>query len=136
MHDEARLAARNAKAGFAALVALLFLSGGLTVYDYFFRWSKMPEVYRAFDGQAVELANYLIGPESNANLIIPFYLYTHASIRYLLHDNFTESVFLPEEVAAGLQQQVWLYQVYYNFCRRATRSLETGWKAGGRAARP
>ena len=36
---------------------------------------------------------------------------------------------------AGLIRQAQLWRAYYNFCLRATRSLETGRETGGRAAR-
>lgn len=89
----------------AALAVFFLLSGGLNFYDYFYRWARRPEVYSAFDGPVVDLATYLAGPESGTDLIIPFYLYTHASIRYFLHDNFREEVWLPQTVAAELLQQ-------------------------------
>jgi hypothetical protein len=90
--------------GLTTLVALLLLSGGLTFYDYFYRWAKLEEVYYAYDGPIVDLARELTAP-TQTNLIIPFYLYTQASLRFLLHDHFQEEVLLPTSVAAKLSQQ-------------------------------
>ncbi len=101
---------RFSETGLAALIALLLFSGGLTFYDYFYRWANNSDVYQSFDGPVVDLAAYLTTLESAGqmpaiNLIIPFYLYTHASMRYMLHDNFQEEVLLPEAVAAHLRRQ-------------------------------
>ena len=90
--------------GLTTLVALLLLSGGLTFYDYFYRWAKLEEVYYAYDGPVVDLARELTAP-TQTNLIIPFYLYTQASLRFLLHAHFQEEVLLPAGVAAKLSQQ-------------------------------
>jgi len=91
--------------GLVALSLLLLFSGVLTVYDYFYRWAKLPEVYAAFDSPVVAVADYLSAPDSEINLVIPFYLYSHASVRYLLHDDFREETLMPEDVAAELRRQ-------------------------------
>ena len=92
-------------AGFVTLVALLLLSGGSTYYDYFYRWAGRPEVYQAFDGSVVDLAQRLASSDANTNLIIPFYLYTHPSMRYVLHPHFNEAVVLPEAISEQLSRQ-------------------------------
>lgn len=84
-------------AGLAALLALLLFSGGSTIYDYFYRWANATEVYQAYDGPVVTLADYLTSPSARINLIIPFYLYSHASMRYLLHNDYREEVLLPKD---------------------------------------
>jgi hypothetical protein len=100
-----RLSTASLHSGFVALAAILLFSGGLTFYDYFYRWAKDPQVYQAFDGPVVDLAHELISSQAKINLIIPFYLYTHASMRYLLHDSYTEKVILPQDVLTSLRQQ-------------------------------
>ncbi|MBN1995580.1 MAG: glycosyltransferase family 39 protein [Anaerolineae bacterium] len=80
--------------GAIALATVLLFNGATTFYDYFYRWAKLPEVYRAFDGSVVALAQKLTALEED--VLIPFYLYTHASMRYLLHSHFQETVFAPE----------------------------------------
>jgi hypothetical protein len=49
-----------------------------------------------------ELASYLASAETKTNVIIPFYLYAHASMRYKLHSHFKETVLLPGDVSARL----------------------------------
>ncbi|HXV43274.1 MAG TPA: hypothetical protein VEC96_09440, partial [Anaerolineae bacterium] len=85
-----------------ALAALLIVSGGTTFYDYFYRWAELPEVYYAFESQVTEMANYLASAETKTNVIIPFYLYAHASMRYKLHSHFKEAVLLPGDVSTRL----------------------------------
>jgi 4-amino-4-deoxy-L-arabinose transferase-like glycosyltransferase len=92
-------------AGMLALTAVIFISGGLTIAHYFYRWGRLPEVYRAFDGPVVALADRLTDSHAEINTVIPYYLFTHASMRYLLYDSFTEKVLLPEEIVPKLSQQ-------------------------------
>lgn len=89
----------------AVLAALLLFSGGTTIYDYFYRWARLPQVYQAYDGPVVDLAAYLVSPRSGTSLVIPYYLYAHSSIRYLLYEHFQEEVLLPPEVMTRLKQQ-------------------------------
>lgn len=99
------LARRSDRArGLAVLAALLLFSGIGTGYDYFYRWARQPEVVRAFDGPVVELANYLAAAGSGPDVIIPYYLYAHPTLRYLLDSHFQEEVLLPAETAARLGQ--------------------------------
>jgi 4-amino-4-deoxy-L-arabinose transferase-like glycosyltransferase len=92
-------------AGMTVLVALILFSGGLSFYDYFYRWAKIPAVYQAYDGDVVDLAHYLADSDAEVNLIIPFYLYTHASVRYIFHDSFKESILMPEQLSVKLSQK-------------------------------
>ncbi len=99
----ARLTLRPDTAGLAALLLVLLVSGGLTVYNYFYRWARLDEVYAAFDGPVVELMGQLTAtPE--VNVLLPYYLYTQASMRYLLQPQFQEEVLLPAGAAAALSQ--------------------------------
>jgi len=91
--------------GPVVLGSVVIISGSLTVYNYFWRWGQSPEVYYAFDGQVNSLAAELDNPAANIDVVIPFYLYTHASFRYLIDNNFIETVFMPEQVATKLRQQ-------------------------------
>jgi hypothetical protein len=91
-------------AGLVALLLVVLVSGGITVYDYFYRWANREEVYQAFDGQVVALAHQLVAADE-VNVLIPFYLYTHASMRYLLNAHFQEKVFVPEAALNILPQQ-------------------------------
>lgn len=92
-------------AGPVALAALVLVSGGLTIYNYFGRWGQLLEVYHAFDGRVAALAADLNDPAADVNLVVPFYLYTHASFRFLLNNNFAEEVFMPAQTAEMLRQQ-------------------------------
>jgi len=87
-----------------AVIFLLIISGGTTFNTYFYRWAERPEVYQAFDGPVVDLAQQFVA-SAETNVIIPFYLYTHASMRYILQPHFQETVFVPEPAQATLQQQ-------------------------------
>jgi hypothetical protein len=91
--------------GLLTLLGLLLGSGSLTLVDYFYRWAKAPQVYQVYDGPVVELTHYLTTPQESISLIIPFYLYTHASVRYLLNDTYGEEVLMPASIVAGLQRQ-------------------------------
>jgi hypothetical protein len=95
----------QAQIGLVALGLVLGISGSLTFYDYFYRWASRPELSQAFETQVVELASLLTRPEAQLNLIIPFHLYTHASMRYLLHPHFEEQILMPAEVRLELEQQ-------------------------------
>jgi 4-amino-4-deoxy-L-arabinose transferase-like glycosyltransferase len=94
---------RSSTAGLVALLLVLLVSGGLTVFNYFYRWARLDEVYAAFDGPVVELMNQLTAaPE--VNVLIPYYLYTQASMRYLLQPQFQEEVLLPVAAVTQLSQ--------------------------------
>jgi 4-amino-4-deoxy-L-arabinose transferase-like glycosyltransferase len=93
------------QAGILAFLALLIFSGGISFYDYFYNWANRPEVYHAFDGSLVELADYLTESEREISVIIPFSLYTHASVRYLLQKYYQEAILLPQNRWADLSQQ-------------------------------
>lgn len=99
-----RWLAPDAVWGSLSIAVIVLVSGGVTVRDYFERWANHAEVYHAFDGPVVALAERLT-TTTEVNVVIPFYLYTHASLRYLLHARFQETVFLPEPVAHQLQQR-------------------------------
>lgn len=90
--------------GPAVLSLVLLISGSLTVYNYFYRWAKLPEVYQAFDGPVVALAGQLTA-SNQVDVVIPFYLYTQATMRYFLEPHFQEKVLVPETTLALLRQQ-------------------------------
>lgn len=90
--------------GSVVLILLLVINGTLTIYTYFYRWPTTPQVYQAFDGSLVELANRLTQSEESINVVIPFYLYNHAAVRYILHQRFEEEVLLPAEAHERLTQ--------------------------------
>ncbi len=74
-----------------ALVALVMVvSGSLTGYNYFVRWSNEPEVYRQFMGPLVDLARYLADKSRTHDLLIPFELYSDPNSRFFLADEFVE----------------------------------------------
>lgn len=83
IHRPARLAA-------AAVVIILLLETGLTVYDYFGRWATAEETYVEYNGPLVDFVEVAIARSAESPVIIPFHLYVHPTTRYLLHDHFTE----------------------------------------------
>ncbi len=74
----------------AALIAVLLLEAGLTVYDYFGRWARAEETYVEYNGPLVDFVEAVIARSEETPVIIPFHLYVHPTTRYLLHDHFTE----------------------------------------------
>ena len=91
--------------GFTSFLLVLIIVGGQTYVDYFSDWAKRTEVYDAFDGRVVDLTNQFLQLPPGQSVVIPFYFYKHASLRYLLHDRFKETIVLPEEVSAQLSDQ-------------------------------
>lgn len=85
-----------------ALGGTLLVSGSLNVHTLFYRWASHPQVYQAFDGPVVELADSIQAMPPGESVVIPFYFYKHAALRYLLHPTFPESVLLPPQIAAQL----------------------------------
>ncbi len=74
----------------AILVAVTLMEGGLTLYDYFYRWANAEETYVEYNTPLVEFVDELIGRSAKNPVIIPFQLYVHPTTRYLLHDHFVE----------------------------------------------
>ena len=95
----------GSQVGVATLALLLLISGGINSYDYFYRWATTTEVYNAFDGKVVDLGHYFTNLTPSTNLIIPFYLYKHATIRYLLHNDYSEKILLAADIYAILNEQ-------------------------------
>lgn len=75
----------------AMLAAVLGVSGGLTAYDYFVRWAKHPMVYRSYNGALVDMTRALLTEMPQASVIMPFDIYAHPSVRFLLHTSFEEA---------------------------------------------
>lgn len=85
----------------AALIALIFVvSGGGTAYSYFGRWAAEPAVYQAYHGHFVDLARRVIDESHRQDVLLPFYLYEHPSVRFMLFDDFQE-VAEPPSVETG-----------------------------------
>ncbi|MCB0194257.1 MAG: phospholipid carrier-dependent glycosyltransferase [Anaerolineae bacterium] len=75
----------------AGLLALIFIiSGGGTAYGYFWRWANEPAVYEAYHGHFVDLAQRVIDESQGKDVLLPFYLYEHPSVRFMLFDDFKE----------------------------------------------
>ncbi len=72
------------------LFLVIVIEGGLTGYDYFFRWATAEETYVEYNGPLVDFVNEVIAGTQAMPVIIPFHLYVHPTTRYLLHDYFTE----------------------------------------------
>jgi hypothetical protein len=74
----------------AALITILLLETGLTIFDYFYRWARAEETYVEYNGPLVDFVNEVIEQTNETAVAIPFQLYVHPTTRYLLHDYFTE----------------------------------------------
>jgi hypothetical protein len=72
-------------------IGLILLNGCLNLYDYFWRWSNHPEVYKEYNGPLVDLTQNLITMSLTSDVIIPFHLYVHPTTRFLLWNVFSES---------------------------------------------
>lgn len=101
-----RLAGSRALAVLARAVMLatvLGVSGGLTAYDYFVRWADHPMVYRSYNGALVDMTRALLAELPGASVIMPFDIYAHPSVRFLLYNEFQEAEGLPpaEDMHAG-----------------------------------
>ncbi|MCB0207780.1 MAG: hypothetical protein KDJ52_00535 [Anaerolineae bacterium] len=82
------------------LLALIFIvSGGGTTYNYFWRWANEPAVYQAYHGHFVDLAQRVIDESRSKDVLLPFYLYEHPSVRFMLFDDFQEVSEPPPVVA-------------------------------------
>jgi hypothetical protein len=73
-----------------ALIIVMLIETGLTMFDYFYRWARAEETYVEYNGPLVDFVNYVIDQTGETPVIIPFQLYVHPTTRYLLHDHFTE----------------------------------------------
>jgi hypothetical protein len=69
---------------------VLLFSGGLTSYNYFVRWANTSEVYRQFRGPLLDLTYSLIDQSASHDLLIPFPMYIHPTVRFLLQNEFRE----------------------------------------------
>jgi len=116
-----------------ALILVLFLSinTATTSYTYFTRWGNSAEVYQAYDGPLVELAELFNRPEQN--IVIPFYLYKHATIRYGLWAHYHETVFMPPEIAAQLAQAKQTHLIMPTYPAAETQSPAWVWLYHGQA---
>lgn len=74
----------------AALITVIALETGLTIFDYFYRWAGAEETYVAFNGPLSDFIDEVIDRTAQTGVIIPFQLYVHPTTRYLLHDQFVE----------------------------------------------
>lgn len=75
----------------AGTIALIFIvSGGGTAYSYFGRWAAEPAVYQAYHGHFVDLARRVITESQHSDLLLPFYLYEHPTVRFMLFETFKE----------------------------------------------
>ncbi|MCB9076613.1 MAG: glycosyltransferase family 39 protein [Anaerolineaceae bacterium] len=75
----------------AGTIALIFVvSGGGTAYSYFWRWAAEPAVYQAYHGRFVDLARRIIDESASRDVLLPFYLYEHPTMRFMLFDDFKE----------------------------------------------
>ena len=72
------------------LILVIIIEGGLTCYDYFYRWANREETYVEYNGPLVDFVNEVMVQSQKTPVIIPFHLYVHPTTRYLLHDHFTE----------------------------------------------
>jgi len=97
--------AKQLKPFHSCLVIFLLFSGLTTSYNYFWRWGQLPRVYDQFDSPIVALAHQLTDPTTEVNLVIPYYFYTHATLRYLLNNHYNEQTLLPTAVLTQLKKQ-------------------------------
>jgi hypothetical protein len=80
------------------LAILLLVSGGWTSYNYFVRWSDRPQVYEFFNGQLVDFSQEIKQLATTHDLLLPFELYTHPTMRFMLADTFTETATPPANI--------------------------------------
>jgi len=87
-----------------AAAILITVNGLINAYDYFWQWADHPEVYKEFNGPLVDLTHHLIDLTATQDVIIPFHVYAHPTVRYLLQSMFTEATDGPPSV--GVERPV------------------------------
>lgn len=107
-----------------AVFALVFMINlWNTSYDYFVRWAKEADVYKGYHGPLVDLAQYLITESRQADILLPFNVYSQPTFRFMLYNQFDENTGnVPEPVPgrpvifvdAKPQLNPWLYRVNSN----------------------
>lgn len=77
--------------GLATFLIIFGLSGLLNSYTFFVRWPQEPFLYERYNGHELDLAQALARESSDKDILIPFHLYSHPTLRMVLDEIFTES---------------------------------------------
>jgi hypothetical protein len=72
------------------------VNGLVNGYDYFGQWAQQPEVYQEYNGPLVDFGREVVTLTKTNDLIIPFHVYAHPTMRFLLAD-FVEAASPPPE---------------------------------------
>jgi hypothetical protein len=82
----------SAKVVSYALIGLILLfSGGRTGYNYFHIWANDINVYFEYEGHLADLTEHLLSQFEDQDILMPYTLYEHPAVRFLLHDRFQET---------------------------------------------
>ncbi|MBI5650587.1 MAG: glycosyltransferase family 39 protein [Chloroflexi bacterium] len=87
---------------FGALITLIG-SGAWSARDYFFVWANHPRAYSDYQGELVQLAQWL--NTRDENVIVPFETYAHPTIQFLIRSRYASSRALPFPDRAQIEHE-------------------------------
>jgi hypothetical protein len=79
------------------VAALLLVSSGRTAYNYFVVWAGSPQVYDGYLGHLADLARAIKNESRSKDILLPFNIYNHPSMRFALLEDFQETNTPPPE---------------------------------------
>ena len=75
----------------AITIGVLAIGGTWTVYDYFLRWAPLETTYKAFQGEAVEIVNYIETYPPDTDVYLPLRVYNnYPQISFLTLQDFPQ----------------------------------------------
>jgi hypothetical protein len=77
--------------GLATFLFIVLVSGGLNAANVFIRWPQEPFLNERYNGPELKLAQDLLQAGQDKDILIPFSLYAHPTMRFVFNDTFRES---------------------------------------------